>query len=167
MNSPDFTLQSFNTFDMSVGYSPTGSVTTLQPPSNVRFSNNAGTLRSSISPLGKVQLAFAAQEIIDLTETEDEEEPDEIIDLTNENDSEYDVQNDTVTPKKQVKFNNWVKHQFQNGGVEYEHKAGEDTYTVCTPYTPRKPVVSILAPLKQRRIKSKHEQSICYEHDAI
>jgi hypothetical protein len=148
---------SFNTFDMSIGYTPTGNVTTFQAPNHVNYS---GSFRSSISPLGKLQLAFDQEkEIIDLTEDV------EIIDLTNEDD-----QGSIQEPTKDAStgFTQWIATTFSDGGLITETNAGNGIKNrVCTPYRPRKPMVSILAPIKSKKHGREHEQSVIHQCAAL
>lgn len=126
---------------MSVGYTPTSNVTTFQPPSHVI---DHKLLRSSVSPLGKVQLAFTEKEVIDLTG--EEEEP-EIIDLTLDDDTEMVINSGETTPEEG--FSKWIATTFSEGGLVIERTNNGIKQRVTTPYYPRRSVVSINAPIKR------------------
>lgn len=172
--SPAFTLQSFNTFDMSVGYSPTGSKTTFATPKYV----GDALFRESISPMDQMQLTYPEEEVVDLTGTEDDdsngggklaysqgETYEEAIDLTNDDDTEM-VDNTTSSANRDKA---WHGVAFTEEGLVLERTNGGVTNRICTPYYKRKPVVSILAPIKQRKERGggdiKHP--IAYERAAV
>jgi hypothetical protein len=158
--SPTFSLQSFNTFDMGVNWSPVPTNTITLTPNYV--SVNINNVRPSYSPMGASELAFATEkadseedgndvfkEIIDLTDADDKDFEETIIGDGTEN-NPYTFTKIGTNDFGYYKRNAWTS---VNGRE-------------LTPYRPRKPVVSILAPLKKRR-GSKHEQSVIHQRDAV